>query len=414
MREPVDFCPESPLDTRGGATKISPPPSAAGGAAAVLSTLSHSNAEMGLARTVSTLSRLNQFKGFDCPGCAWPDPDDRRSMVEFCENGAKAVADEATRARIDHTFFEKYSIQVLSEHSDHWLGKRGRITEPLLLDKDQNHYRPISWERAISLIADECESLDDPNEAAFYTSGRTSNEAAFLYQLFVRLLGTNNLPDCSNMCHESSGVGLKEAIGVGKGTVTLKDFESADLIVVMGQNPGTNHPRMLTMLQAASRRGARIASINPLPEVGTERFRNPQEVGGWIGPSTKLSTLHIPVKVNGDVALLQGVAKLMTGLDDDFIDRHTVGFSEYKASLESVAWPEIEESSGCSRAEIEELALLLSKSERTIVCWAMGLTQHENAVANIQEVVNILLLKGQLGKPGAGVCPVRGHSNVQG
>lgn len=411
--------------------QVGTPKDSAGGAPAVLSSLKHAQTEMGLLRATQTLLRVNQQDGFDCPGCAWPDPEDHRSMVEFCENGAKAVAEEATLSRVTPEFFSQWSISELLKQTDYWLGKQGRITHPVLKKADSDHYQEIPWAEAFKLIACELRALKNPNQAIFYTSGRTSNEAAFLYQLFVRKYGTNNLPDCSNMCHESSGVALKETVGIGKGTVTLEDFELADCILILGQNPGTNHPRMLTVLQKAARGGCKIISINPLAEAGLTRFKNPQEVSGWVGRGTPLTTLHLPVKINGDVALLKGIMKELLAMQESepdrgsapqvgnrfdykFIEEFTDGYSEWIKNLEGTSWEDILASSGLSRQQIREAAQICHGSKKMICCWAMGLTQHENAVANIQEVVNLLLLGGHIGRPGAGVCPVRGHSNVQG
>jgi molybdopterin-dependent oxidoreductase alpha subunit len=395
----------------------------AGGIPAIISTMKHAWGEMGVVRGTRTLLQLNQKDGFDCPGCAWPDPDGERSHVEFCENGAKHVADEATTKRATPEFFSRWSIADLSHKSDYWLGQQGRLTHPMVLRRGGTHYEPLDWDEAFALIASELNALATPDEALFYTSGRTSNEAAFLYQLFVRQFGTNNLPDCSNMCHESSGTALTETIGIGKGTVTLDDFQKAELIIVIGQNPGTNHPRMLTALQAAKRVGCRIVHINPLPETGLNRFKHPQEVFKMLGKGTELADLFLQVRINGDVALLKGIMKEMLEeesrrpgevLDNQFIKEQTDGFEEFAVAIRDADWSEIEEGSGISREQIREAASMIINSGRTICCWAMGLTQHKNAVANIQEIVNLLLLRGQIGKPGAGVCPVRGHSNVQG
>lgn len=403
--------------------KIKSVSKAAAGVPAVLASIKHAWREMGTARSLKLLSQVNQKDGFDCQGCAWPDPDGERSVTEFCENGAKAVAEEATTKRVTPEFFEQWSVAELSRKSDYWLGKQGRLTHPMVLRRGKDHYEAISWPHAFTMLAEELNRLASPDEAVFYTSGRTSNEAAFLYQLFVRQFGTNNLPDCSNMCHESSGSALTETIGVGKGTVTLADFDLAEAIFVIGQNPGTNHPRMLTMLQAAKRRGCTIVSINPLPETGLMRFKHPQEAAGLLGSGTKLTDLFLQVRINGDVALLQGIMKEMLEeeerrpgevLDRRFIGEQTAGFEEFARALRAASWEEIVEGSGIERPQIREAAQVMIQSKRTICCWAMGLTQHKNAVANIQEIVNMLLLRGQLGKPGAGVCPVRGHSNVQG
>jgi molybdopterin-dependent oxidoreductase alpha subunit len=396
-------------------TKI---PKAAGGAPAIITAVKTISEEMGLVRGVRTLLKVNQTGGVDCPGCAWPEPDRERSHFEFCENGAKHVADEATTKRVTPEFFQQWSVAELLEQSDQWLNAQGRLTHPMLLHRDATHYEPISWDDAFELLAGELNSLNYPDQAIFYTSGRASNEAAFLYQLFVRQFGTNNLPDCSNMCHESSGSALSETVGVGKGTVTLDDFEQAQAIFVIGQNPGTNHPRMLTSLERAKRRGCKLVHINPLPEVGMTRFKHPQDVLGLLGSGTILADLFLQVRINGDVALLKGITKAVlaheNALDRDFIAQHTTGFDEFVSALQAVSWNEIVEQSGVTREQIEQAAQIFVYSERTIVCWAMGLTQHRNAVANIQEIVNLMLLRGQVGKPGAGLCPVRGHSNVQG
>jgi molybdopterin-dependent oxidoreductase alpha subunit len=396
---------------------------AAGGIPSIIAATKTAWEEMGVTRGLRTLLKINQSGGFDCPGCAWPEPDAERSHAEFCENGAKHVADEATTKRVGPDFFQKWSLVDLAEQSDHWLGKQGRITHPMVLRPGATHYEPISWDDAFSLVARELNSLDTPDEAIFYTSGRTSNEAAFLYQLFVRIFGTNNLPDCSNMCHESSGSALGETIGVGKGTVSLEDFNLAQAIFVIGQNPGTNHPRMLAALQKAKQNGCKLVHINPLPEVGLTRFKHPQDVLGWLGGGTTLADLFLQVRINGDVALLKGIMKSVliaeeqgTGgvLDRQFIVKYTTGFAEFAAALRNADWAEIVQQSGVSKEQLEEAAKIFIESERTIFCWAMGLTQHKNAVANIQEIVNLMLMRGQMGKPGAGLCPVRGHSNVQG
>ena len=404
--------PETAVPLRTRAPAVS-----AGGVPAVLSSLKHALGEAGLVKGARLLKQLNQFEGYDCPGCAWPDPDGQRSAFEFCENGAKAIAEEGTKERVTPEFFARYSLKELSEQSDLWLGKQGRLTHPMLLRPGATHYEPLSWDAAFQLLARELNALKTPDEAIFYTSGRTSNEAAFLYQLFARAFGTNNLPDCSNLCHESSGSGLSETIGIGKGTVTLDDFAKAQLILVVGQNPGTNHPRMLSALLEARRAGAQIVSINPLREAGLIGFKHPQEIAHLLGAGTQLAGLHLPVKINGDVALFQGLGKALLeegAVDHAFKDARTEGFEAYAATVTSRSWRELEESSGLGEAQMRQCAALLARSERIIACWAMGLTQHQNAVDNVREVVNVLLLRGALGKPGAGVCPVRGHSNVQG
>lgn len=405
------------------APDVKPISKAAGGMTAAVTAMKFAWSEIGVVRGTRTLLQLNQKQGIDCPGCAWPEPDGERSHFEFCEEGAKHVADEATRKRVTPEFFAKYSVRELAEQSDLWLNQQGRITQPMVLREGATHYDDIDWTGAFALIASDLNSLTSPDEAIFYTSGRTSNEAAFLYQLFVRQFGTNNLPDCSNMCHESSGTGMKEALGFGKGTVTLEDFDLCDAIFIIGQNPGTNHPRMLTTLQKAKRRGCTIVHINPLPEVGATRFKHPQEFWTWLGAGTKLADLFLQVRINGDVALLKGIMKSVLHaedrrpgkvLDHQFVEKYTKGFADFKAALAQVQLGEIIEQSGIDQDQINQAASIFMQSERVIFCWAMGLTQHKNAVANIQEIVNLMMLRGQLGKPGAGLCPVRGHSNVQG
>jgi molybdopterin-dependent oxidoreductase alpha subunit len=393
----------------------------AGGIDAVLSTLREVRRH-GPARVARALARVNHAEGFDCPGCAWPEPQDG-GLLDFCENGAKAVAHEATRARVDPGFFARWSIPELLGQTDHWLEQQGRLTHPLRKRAGSDHYEPVGWEEAFARIGEVLRALDSPDEAVFYTSGRTSNEAAFLWQLMVRAFGTNNLPDCSNMCHESSSTGLSESIGVGKGTVGLADFALADLILVLGQNPGTNHPRMLATLQAAVRRGCRIVSVNPLRERGLVAFAHPKRPLEWLGSGTRLAERFVQVRVGGDIALLKGVMKELLALEERaagrvldhvFLDSHTLGFDELRRSLDAIPFEACVAQSGISRGEMRELAELYASSERVIACWAMGLTQHRFGVENVQEVVNLLLLRGNLGKPGAGVCPVRGHSNVQG
>ena len=390
--------------------------------------------KMGVLRGLSTWTKVNQKRGFDCQSCAWPNPDNDRHVLEFCENGVKAIADEATTRRISSEFFSQHSITDLQQRSDYWLGSQGRLTEPMVKRPNSDHYEPISWDQAFQLIAAELNSLTSPNEAAFYTSGRTSNEAAFLYQLFVRQFGTNNLPDCSNMCHESSGAAMSDAIGIGKGCVTLDDFKKTDAIFIIGQNPGTNHPRMLTALEHAKKRGTKIVAINPLPETGLMRVVNPNPQEYLSNPlafptkmllnrGTTLSDLWLPVRINGDIALFRGMMKEMLAEEDrrpgeifdwDFIRQHTVGFEEFVAGLRATSWEEVLVSSGVDRDQIRAAAQIALNARSIICCWAMGLTQHKNAVATIQEVINFLLLRGNIGRPGAGPCPVRGHSNVQG
>lgn len=395
----------------------SKPKNIAAGIPAVLSTMNHGLTRMGAIRSLSNLTRVNSFYGFDCPGCAWPDPDDERTAFEFCENGAKAVADEGTRARANPEFWSRWTLSELSRKSDRWLNSQGRLTHPMILKPDSQNYEPISWHEAFEIIAEHLSSVNNPDEAIFYTSGRTSNEAAFLWQLLARRLGTNNLPDCSNMCHESSGVALVDSIGIGKGTVKLDDFNKADLILVVGQNPGSNHPRMLSALKAAKVAGASVVSINPLYETGMKRFKHPQDPLEVIGQGTKIADMHIPVNVNGDLALFRGLAKSIIsgfGTNQKFLEEYTNGFEEYEDAVSNTGWEEIVSASGIARHDIEKLASAMRDSQSTIVCWAMGLTQHHNSVATIQEIVNTLLLGGHIGKPGAGLCPVRGHLNVQG
>src|SRR5829696_8891611 len=340
---------------------------AAGGVPAIIATVKALSDETGLIRGVRTLLKVNQSGGVDCPGCAWPEPDQKRSHFEFCENGAKHVADEATTRRVTPEFFKKWSVAELSPQSDQWLGAQGRLTHPMLLHRGASHYEPVSWDDAFELLAAELNSLNYPDQAIFYTSGRTSNEAAFLYQLFVRQFGTNNLPDCSNMCHESSGSALSETVGVGKGTVTLEDFEQAHAIFVIGQNPGTNHPRMLTALEHAKRNGCKLVHINPLAEVGMTRFKHPQHVLGLLGSGTQLADLFLQVRINGDVALLKGITKAVLAredtLDCDFIAQYTTGFDDFVSALQAVSWDEIVEQSCVPRELIEQAAQIFAESE---------------------------------------------------
>jgi molybdopterin-dependent oxidoreductase alpha subunit len=397
--------------------RVTGPQQHAAGVAAVATSMRYALTQMGTVRTFKTLTELNQKDGFDCPGCAWPDPAGHRHVVEFCENGAKAVAEEATTQRANPSVFATHSVEQLAAHSDYFIGKLGRLTVPMHLAPGDTHYRPISWDGAYDLIARHLKALDSPNEAIFYTSGRTSNEAAFLYQAFVRACGTNNLPDCSNMCHESSGAALGQTIGIGKGSVTLEDIHAADLLVIVGQNPGTNHPRMLSALDIAKQRGAKIVSINPLPEAGLTRFNDPQKPRGVLGLGRHLSDLHLPIRVNGDMAFFQAVNRRLIkrdAINRDFIEEYCDGFDEMSAHLQLLDDDAVRRATGLEDAEIEQFTELAAASQRTIVCWAMGLTQHKNSVATIREIVNFLLLRGNIGRPGAGVCPVRGHSNVQG
>ncbi|MFJ6388665.1 FdhF/YdeP family oxidoreductase [Streptomyces sp. NPDC091972] len=398
------------------APEVTEPKHAAAGLPAVGHTLRIARQQMGVKRTALTLLRVNQKDGFDCPGCAWPEPEHRHS-AEFCENGAKAVAEEATLRRVTPEFFAAHPVADLATRSGYWLGQQGRLTHPMYVPEGGTHYEPVTWDRAFDIVAEEIAALDSPDEAVFYTSGRTSNEAAFLYQLFARELGTNNLPDCSNMCHESSGSALSETIGIGKGSVLLDDLYKADLIIVAGQNPGTNHPRMLSALEKAKANGARIISVNPLPEAGLERFKNPQTPQGMVRGAA-LTDLFLQIRIGGDQALFRLLNKLILetegAVDESFVREHTHGYEEFAEAARAADWDETLAATGLTRAEIEEALSMVLASERTIVCWAMGLTQHKHSVPTIREVVNFLLLRGNIGRPGAGVCPVRGHSNVQG
>ena len=397
--------------------RIDPPKTSAAGVPGVLVALKHSLNQMGAVRTVTTLSRVNQRDGFDCPGCAWPEEPGGRKLAEFCENGAKAVAEEATRRRVTPEFFAAHPVSELAARPEYWLSQQGRLTHPMVLRPGEDHYRPIGWDEAYDLIAEHLHALASPDEALFYTSGRTSNEAAFLYQLLVRSFGTNNLPDCSNMCHESSGTALIESIGVGKGSVTVEDVAHADLILIAGQNPGTNHPRMLSVLEKAKANGAKIIAVNPLPEAGLIRFNDPQKVSGVVGRGVPIADEFVQIRLGGDMALFRGLGRLLLEgghTDDEFIDSHCHGFDEYAALAREVDLDTVLDATGIDEAQLRRVADMLAASKRTVVCWAMGLTQHIHAVATIAEITNVLLLRGMIGKPGAGVCPVRGHSNVQG
>jgi len=376
---------------------------------------------------VPTLFKQNQPEGFDCPGCAWPDPK-HTSAFEYCENGAKAVTWESTAKRVGPDFFSQHTVSSLWERSDYWLENQGRLTHPMRYNAETDRYEPVEWQVAFDDIAVRMNALQDPNQAEFYTSGRASNEAAFLFQLFARQFGTNNFPDCSNMCHEPTSVGLPRSIGIGKGTVTLEDFDRAELILCIGHNPGTNHPRMMTPLRDASRRGARIIALNPLRERALERFEAPQApIEMATMSSTPIASNYFQVKVGGDAAALKGICKALIEmdriagaahhapvLDHAFISGHTAGFGEYADDLRGSDWASIEKVSGLARADLEQIAAAYSASSATIICYGMGITQHVTGTANVQQIANLLLLKGNMGKPGAGICPLRGHSNVQG
>jgi len=414
--------PEPPITFTG--LKLANPKDVAAGLPAVYSSAKHVFGAMPFGRGMKALFALNQKGGIDCPGCAWPDPDDERSKVaEYCENGAKAIAEEATSKKLGSSFFAKNSVIDLAKLSDYEIGKKGRIAQPMYLPKGASHYEEISWDNAFKITGQHLNALNSPNEAIFYTSGRTSNEAAFLYQLFAREYGTNNMPDCSNMCHESSGAALSETVGIGKGSVKLEDFYQTDVILIMGQNPGTNHPRMLSALKKAKENGATIISVNPIIETGLLNFSNPQELKGALGIKSKLTDIYLQVNINGDMALLQAIVKLMlleeeknpnTVVNHSFITDKTAGFDDYINHIHSLHLDKLVDQCGIPLEQIRKVAHMLCKKEKVIACWAMGLTQHKNAVNTIKEVVNLLLLKGSIGKPGAGTCPMRGHSNVQG
>ena len=405
--------------------EVSGAKSEAAGVKAVMVSMQRALQQMGPVRTVAALIRLNQRHGFDCPGCAWPEEPGGRKFAEFCENGAKAVAEEATKRVVTPEFFARHTVAELAAKPEYWLSQQGRLTHPMVLRPGDDHYRPIGWDEAYRLIADELNALDDPNQAVFYTSGRTSNEAAFLYQLLVRSFGTNNLPDCSNMCHESSGTALIDAIGIGKGSVTVDDLVQADLIVIAGQNPGTNHPRMLSVLEKAKANGARIIAVNPLPEAGLIRFKDPQKVHGVVGDGVPIADEFVQIRLGGDMALFAGLGRLLLEaqdragpgvqiIDRDFVNGHTSGFDEYETRTRAVDLDTVLEATGIDRAQLDRVAAMMATSQRIVVCWAMGLTQHKHAVPSISEISNVLLMRGMIGKPGAGLCPVRGHSNVQG
>ena len=402
--------------------QVASPPGTAAGVKAVGMATKKILSKMSPFKALKILRKLNQKEGIDCPGCAWPDPDKRSRLGEFCENGVKAIAEEAMSKLAGADFFAQHSVEELRSKSDYWLGLQGRLSQPLVLKPGATHYQPIEWEDAYQRIGARLKSLSNPDEAVFYTSGRTSNEAAFLYQLFVRKFGTNNLPDCSNMCHESSGVGLKHTVGIGKGSVLMEDFEHADLIIIMGQNPGTNHPRMLVTLEKAKKQGAKVIVVNPIKEVSLRRFANPQSVGGLLGNGVDIADMYLQVRINEDVALLKAWMKVLLEmeyegkevLDQEFIQSRTQDFDVLKDDLSGHNIEKLVRRTSLTEAEIYESGRLIGESKNIIVCWAMGLTQHVNAVDNIQEIVNLLLMKGSIGRKGAGTCPVRGHSNVQG
>ncbi|MEU0559583.1 FdhF/YdeP family oxidoreductase [Dactylosporangium sp. NPDC006015] len=407
-----------PIDEAEERLRVGPPADHAAGLPAVRLSVTNAVRRMGIVKATRNLLALNQVDGVDCMSCAWPDPQGKRHTAEFCENGAKAISWEGVRETVEPAFFAAHSLEDLAGRTDHWLEAQGRLTHPMVRRDGGTHYEPISWDEAFALVATHLNALDGPDEAVFYTSGRASNEAAFLYQLFARAYGTNNLPDCSNMCHESTSAGLAATIGIGKGSVSLQDLHEAELIVVSGQNPGTNHPRMLTALETAKRNGARILAINPLPEAGLLRFDNPQKARGLAGRGTGLADELLQIRSNGDLALWQAIGHLLLqapgAVDRDFVDRYTTGFDEWERHARAVDRAAVLAATGLTWSQIETAAAMLAASKRTVHCWAMGITQHHNAVATIKEFVNVALLQGNIGKPGAGLCPVRGHSNVQG
>ncbi|MHA6966214.1 FdhF/YdeP family oxidoreductase [Glutamicibacter bergerei] len=403
--------------------KVGEPKHSAAGLKAVMVSMERGFSEAGPSRTLRSMLRINQRGGFDCPGCAWPESiTGARKPAEFCENGAKAVAEEASARTVTPQWWEQHPISVLREKTEYWLGSQGRITAPMIIRPGDAHYKPISWAEAFATIGEHV-NASTPDKCVFYTSGRTANETAFMYQLLARSLGTNNLPDCSNMCHESSGSALNPTIGIGKGTVSLEDFDHAELIFVVGQNPGTNHPRMLSALADARKRGAKIVAVNPLPEAGFFGFKDPQTIGGMLGKSSDISTHFLQIKVGGDLALFQAFGHLLlaeeeknpgTVVDQAFINEVTDGFAAYKSARAEIDWDATEEATGLTRTQITEVARLLIESKASIFCWALGLTQQPHSVPTLKEIINLLLLQGNFGKPGAGACPVRGHSNVQG
>ena len=428
--DPTSQQAQNPTDL--GKLRIGRASEEAAGIPAIWNTTLYGIGEMGPVRSTEAFLKINQVTGFDCQSCAWPSPDEKRKVFEFCENGAKAVSDESTKKRIGAEFFAKYSIAELAAKSDYWLNLQGRLTTPMVRHANATHYQPITWSDAFAMIAQELNSLDSPNQASFYTSGKTTNEPAFLLQLFARQFGTNNLPDCSNMCHESSGVAMVETLGVGKGAATLEDMENTELIFIFGNNPGTNHPRMLTSLQKAKDQGAKIIAVNPLPEVSLMRVTNPNPQDysnplelpfALLGKGQALADLYLPVRVNGDVATIKGILKDLfereraghiSRIDHEFIQKFTEGFDALRTDVESTSWEEIEENSGLSRNQLHVAADMYAASKKTIIAWCLGVTQQQNGVDNVSMIVNLLLHGGHIGRPGAGTVCVRGHSNVQG
>jgi molybdopterin-dependent oxidoreductase alpha subunit len=428
--DPISLQAQNPIDL--GDLRIGRASEEAAGIPAIWNTMVYGIGEMGPIRSSEAFLKINQATGFDCQSCAWPSPDNKRKIFEFCENGAKAVSDESTQKRVRPEFFAQYSIADLAAKSDYWLNQQGRLTSPMVRQAGATHYQPITWPEAFAMIADELNGLDSPDQACFYTSGKTTNEPAFLLQLFARQFGTNNLPDCSNMCHESSGVAMIETLGVGKGAATVEDMESSELIFIFGNNPGTNHPRMLTSLQKAKDQGAKIIVVNPLPEVSMMRVINPnpqdysnplQLPFALLGKGQALADLYLPVRVNGDVAAIKGILKDLfereragqaSAIDHEFIRTYTEGFEALLADVEATSWEEIEENSGLTRNQLRVAADMYAASKKTIIAWCLGVTQHRNGVDNVSMIVNLLLVGGNIGRPGAGTVCVRGHSNVQG
>lgn len=407
---------KAPVEDPADDLSVSPPKQYAAGIPGVRHALEYSFEQTSVKRSMLTLLSLNQTKGIDCPGCAWPEPDHRHKN-EYCENGAKHINDEATSRRVTRDFFAKHPVEELDGKSDYWLNQQGRLTEPMVKRPGATHYEPIAWDDAFGIIADELNGLASPDEAMFYVSGRLNNEAAFLLQLFARAFGTNNLPDCSNMCHESSGTGLGETLGIGKGSVQLDDIYNSHLVFVVGQNPGTNHPRMLSALEQTKKNGGQVIAVNTLPEAGLMRFKNPQQPSGVIGKGIQIADLFLKIRPGGDLALFKMLNRLVLesgDLDHDYIQAHTTGFDDFAAQGSDITWEQTLEATGLTRDEIEAVHQKVLASKSVIVCWAMGLTQHKHGVPTIREIVNFLMLRGNIGKPGAGVCPVRGHSNVQG
>ena len=408
-----------------GDLALEKPETTAAGMTAIVDSFEHTLHGTGLARGWKALVNLNQKDGFDCPSCAWPDPDGQRSPIaEYCESGAKAVADEVmTKHTASPVLFQRYSVAELTAKSDLWLGQQGRLTQPLILRPDATHYVPIEWSEAVGLIADQLNALDSPNEAIFYTSGRASNEAAYVYQLFVKMFGTNNMPDCSNMCHESTTVALTDTLGLGKASVTYEDYEMADVVMIMGQNPGTTSPRMLTPLEQMKRNGGKIIAVNPLHEAGLLGFKYPQSPRDMLLGGVKLADVFLQVRINSDLALLKAMCKLLLAeekktpgkvLDQSFIETYTSGYEAFVNSLAQFELGDLAAQCGLPVEQIQEAVDLFKYTPKLVIVWAMGLTQHKNGVATIQELINLLLLKGSIGIKGGGASPIRGHSNVQG